>query len=122
MKKCKGLFGFLGVCCMSLCFLGLPILTALIPASWMGSNFFMWTVRIMVFVSLYFSVSAACEGFRLHSNFGPLLILFPAGVVLVLLSFYLVSRPVGWLAFGAFIISFFWNHALLRKIHKISCH
>ncbi len=122
MKNCKGLFGLIGISCSSLCFLGLPVLMVLIPAEWMGSTFFQWTVRIMVFVSLYFSVSAAYEGFKLHHNLIPLLILLPASVVLVFLSFYLVPRPIGWLAFGAFIASWVWNRQLLKRTHHSPCH
>lgn len=122
MKNIRGLFGLIGTGCSSLCFLGLPVLMALIPVEWMGSVYFMWAVRIMVFVSLYFSVEAAYEGFKHHRNFGPLLILFPASIVLILLSFYLIPRPIGWVAFGAFVASWFWNRQLFKRTHHSPCH
>ncbi len=122
MKNWRDKVGLVGVCCSSLCFLGLPVFMALIPSEWMGSTFFQWGVRIMVFVSLYFSVSAAYKGFKVHHNIWPLLILLSASIVLVFLSFYLVPRPIGWVAFGAFVASWFWNRQLLKRTHHSPCH
>lgn len=117
MKRWWNLANLFGVCCSSLCFLGLPMLIAAIPVvgfAWLLNETLM---RVMLIMFLLMFAVAAIAAFRVHHRWGPSVVTICGSLVLIGMTWHLFPKQAGWLALIGMTGAWFWDFRLLKKAH-----
>ena len=107
----------IGVSCMSLCALGLPLLVLWLPALGLGWLLDERITRVMLVMFLGMYVAGAIGAFRRHHRRSPLALAVVGSGLLVGTTRHLFPRVAGWAALASLVLAWFWDLRLLKKVH-----
>lgn len=117
--------GLVGVCCSSLCFLGLPLLamgSSALGLGWLLNDTLM---RIMLLMFLAMYGAGNIGAFLIHRRRGPGMVACLGAILLVGVAWHKFSPWAGWLALGSLLGVWWWDWCLVKrgKNHEsMACH
>ena len=114
MKQSRQLIGLLGICCTSLCMLGIPLLFALLGAAGLGKlqNERVMNAMLLMFLVMY--AAGSYRAFSRHRRWGPVVLTLLGSGLLVGIVLMIFPKVVGWIALAVFVGSWVWDMLLLR--------
>ncbi len=118
MKHVWQITGLIGLCCSSLCMLGLPLLMvwlATVNLGWLTHEALARGMLVM-FLGMY--GVGAFGAFRRHRRWGPTVLAVVGGSLVVGTTWHALPRVVGWLALGMFAAAWIWDMRLLKRCHE----
>lgn len=109
----------IGLCCSSLCLLGLPVLGLWLSARGLGWLVNEWLTRTMLLLFLILYGVGMLRSFRHHKRRGSGVLAITSGSLLVGTAWHVLPPYAGWIALGGLIVSQMWDRRLLSRT---GCH
>lgn len=106
-----------GICCSSLCVVGLPLLSVWLPATFLGWVHNDRLARAMLVMFLVMALGGAASSFRHHHNRGPAALAVAGALALAAATWRTAPAVVAWLALAALISGGIWDWRLMRNVH-----
>ncbi len=116
MKNWWNITSLVGICCSSLCFLGIPLLLSLTPflaMEWLQNDTLM---RIMLVMFLVMFGIGSVGAFRSHHRKTPGILALFGACLLIGTSLHSIPKQVGWLGLASLFVSWFLDLYWMRKI------
>src|SRR3989338_391910 len=113
----SSLIGFIGLCCSSLCLLGLPLLIVWWPTLTLGRLHNEILIRTMSVMFLGMYGLGTFGAFRRHRRLAPLGLALIGGGLLLTAVWHGLPHLAEWLAFGILTLAWVWDWQLLRTHH-----
>lgn len=117
--------GLVGVCCSSLCFLGLPLLAMGLSVLGLGWLLNDTVMRAMLFMFLAMYGAGHIGAFLIHRRRGPGMVASLGGLLLLGVAWHKFPSWGGWLALGSLFGAWWWNWRLVKRgeTHdSMACH
>lgn len=125
MKRWWSAASLAGVCCSSLCFLGLPLLAMWASAlglGWLSSD---GVMRAMLLMFLAMFGVGMVGAYRVHRRRGPAVAAVMGFLLLAGTAWHKLPHAFGWLALGLLVFAWLWDWRLVKRgqhHEPMECH
>lgn len=111
------LLSLVGLCCTSLCVLGLPLVSLGVAAVGLDWRVPLWFMRTMLLMFLVMYGIGAVHAHRCHRRWGPGLSAIAGGVLLLGTTWHALPHIAGWLALVLLAVGWGWDVRLVIRAH-----